>query len=169
MIESWMKGSEVLLNEAIDRIAGWGATPEAPDAVASALRPDAIQEAAVIHISALLEADLEGVSGNELRFGGMTVRVEVTEDPAAPIRYDDVGIGFGISGVTLTRQDGPSRLEALLRIFQYARDRSDGLLYLPSAMRAERVAELAVSTGASERFVRFLLARYHTLSTKAAA
>jgi hypothetical protein len=157
------------LNEAIDRIAGGDATPEPEKVVAASLSPEEIREAAVIHLSTLLEAEPEGVDGEEIRLGGLAVKLLATDDSKAPIRYDDVDVGFIVEGAILTRSDGPTSLEALLRIYQYARDRSDVLLYLPQAMRAERIASLADSTGASDRFIRYLLARYRTLSNKAAA
>jgi hypothetical protein len=64
------------------------------------------------------------------------------------------------------RRDGPTTLSALLYLFQYARDRSDILLYLPPAMRAKRITTLAGDTGASDRFVRYVLACYPTLSAR---
>lgn len=164
-----MKGSVALLNEAIDRIAGGGATPEPEKVVAASLSPEEIREAAVIHLSSLLEAEPEAVDGEKIRLGGMAIKLLRTNDKKAPIRYDDVDIGFAVEGASLTRSDGPRSLEALLHIYQYARDRSDGLLYLPQTMRAKRIASLARSTGASERFIRYLLARYRTLSNMAAA
>jgi hypothetical protein len=164
-----MKGSGALLNEAIDRIAGGEATPERENVVAASLSPEEIREAAVIHLSTLLEAEPDGIDGEEIRLGGLAVKLRATDDPKAPIRYEDVSVGFAIEGASLRRSDGPRSLEALLRIYQYARDRSDVLLYLPQAMRAERISSLAHSTGASDRFVRYVLARYRTLSDKAAA
>jgi hypothetical protein len=170
MLVERMKGPENLLNQAIDRIAGWDATtPEPAGVVASSLTSNEIREAAVIHLSTLLEAEPDRVDGENIELGGLAVKLVATEDPGAPIRYNDVGVGFTVEGATITRMDGPNSLEALLRIFQYARDRSGALLYLPQAIRTERIAGLAKSSAASERFVRYLLARYDSLSTRAAA
>lgn len=157
-----------MLNESIDRIAGWGATPEPADAVASSLQGGDLREAVIIHFSALLEAEPSSIDGEEVVIGGLSTRLVPTGDPSAPIRYNDVGVGFAVEGASVVRRDGPTSLSALLYLYYYARDRSDTLLYLPQAMRAERIAALAEKTGASERFVRYVLARYDTLSTKVA-
>jgi len=157
-----------LLNDAIDRIAGPEASPSV-EAVASSMTAGEVREAAIIHLSALLEGEPEGVTDQEFQVNGLTLRLAPTDDAGATIRYADVSKGFAVQGASLTRDDGPTSLAALLKIYLYARDRSDTLLYLPAPMRSERIADLAQATGASERFVRYLLARYRNLSERAAA
>ncbi len=168
MVESAWEGVEDLLNDAIDRIAGCGATPEPAEVVASSLKRGDLRQAAIIHLSALLETEPSNVDGGEIVIGGLSIRLVPTDDPTAPIRYDNVGARFAVERASVVRRDGPTSLSALLYLYQYARDRSDILLYLPPAMRAERIARLAGETGASERFVRYVLARYPTLSARVA-
>ncbi|WP_257541855.1 hypothetical protein [Sphingobium sp. CFD-1] len=169
MLLEVMKGTRDLLNDAIDRIAGPGAGPQSAEAVAASMTPAEIREAAIIHLSTLLEAEPESVDDQGILVGGLRVKLEPSENVNAAIRYDDVAAGFTVEGASLARHDGPKSLAALLRIYLYARDRSDNLLYLPAAMRAERIAALVDSTKASERFICYLLARYQILSARAAA
>lgn len=157
-----------MLNDAIDRIAEPEASPTFED-VASSMTAAEVREAAIIHLSALLEAEPERVTDEDLQVNGLTLQLVPTDDPGATIRYDDVSKGFAVQGASLTRGDGPTSLAALLKIYLYARDRSDTLLYLPALMRAERITDLAQATGASERFVRHLLACYRNLAERAAA
>ncbi|MBB2199876.1 MAG: hypothetical protein ABF479_15830 [Gluconacetobacter sp.] len=51
----------------------------------------------------------------------------------------------------------------LLDIYQYAHGQSDILLYLPPELRNARIAELAERSNASDRFVRFILARFGSI------
>jgi hypothetical protein len=155
------------LNEVIDRIAGLGATPEPSDIVASNLESGDVRRAAIIHLAALLEAEPSGFNGDKLVIGGLSIRLVASNDLNAIIRYNDVGAGFEVEGASIVRSDGPASLGDLLYLYYYARDRSDTLLHLPQAMRNERIAALSKEIGASERFVRYVLARYHTLSARA--
>jgi hypothetical protein len=155
------------LNEAIDRIAGAGTTQETADLVASKLNGQELRQAAIIHLSALLEASPTAIAGEQVIIGGLSVRLINTDDPKAPIRYDDIGVGFAVEGASLVRRDGPTSLSALLSLCCYARERSDSLLYLPHEMRNRRITDLAEESGASERFVRYVLVHYDTLSARA--
>ena len=157
-----------MLNDAIDRIAGPKASPSI-EAVASSMTAAEMREAAIIHLSALMEGEPEGVTDRGFQINGVTLELAPTDDASAVIRYGDVSKGFAVHGASLARGDGPTSLAALLRLYLYARDRSDTLLYLPAPMRLERISALAAATGSSERFVRYLLARYRSLSERAAA
>ena len=156
------------MNKAIDRIAGLGATAEPADVVASGLQGGDVQEAALIHLAGLLDVEPNSVDGERVVIGGQPIRLVRSDDPSAPIRYEDVGAGFAIEGFSVVRSDGPTSLSELLYLYHYARDRSDTLLYLPQAMRDERIAALAKEAGASERFVRYVLINYAVLSAKVA-
>ncbi len=158
-----------MLNEAIDRIAGWGAPAQDPASVALTLGVEDIREAALIHLGTLLSADIADARGTQIQMDGIAVTMVPTTDPSAPIRYDDVDAGFTVAGATMLHQDGPTRLAALLWLFQFVRDQSDGLVHLPPEMRGRRIADVAEESGASERFVRHLLGHYVTLAAKAAA
>lgn len=157
-----------MLDEAIDRIAGRGGIREPVDVVASSLQSGDQRQAAIIHLSALLEAEPSKRAGEEVVIGGLSVRLVPTDDPNAPIRYGDVGAGFAVEGASIVRRDGPTSLSALLYLYYYARDRSDALATLPGAMRTARIAALVKETGASERFVRYVLVHYRTLSARGA-
>lgn len=167
MLIEGTEGSPDLLNDAIDRIAGFEASPASAGAVASSMTATEIREAAIIHLSTLLEAEPDSVGGEHISLGGLRLKLLPTNDVDAPIRYEDIDAGFRVEGATLVRRDGPTSLSALLSICHYARDRSDTLLYLPREMRAERIACLAESTSASERFIRYLMARYPSLAARA--
>jgi hypothetical protein len=132
--------------------------------VAASLKGQELRQAAIIHLSALLEASPSIITGEQVVIGGISVRLVTTDDPNAPIRYDDVGVSFAVEGASVVRRDGPTSLSALLRLYLYARDRSDTLLYLPQAMRNTRIAAVVEDSGASERFVRYVLVHYGTLS-----
>ncbi|WP_140420649.1 hypothetical protein [Novosphingobium sp. B 225] len=158
-----------MLNDAIDRIAESDASSPSADAVASSMTAQEIREAAIIHLSALLEGAPDSVGEEDILINGLKLKFVATDKSDTPIHYDDVAVGFAVEGASLARRDGPTSLAALLRIFLYARDCSDSLLFLPAAMRSERIVALAKATDASERFVRFVLAGYHNLSARAAA
>ena len=64
-----------MLNEAIDRIAGRGANPEPADVVASSLQRADLRKAALVHLSALLEAEPSVVIGDEVSIGGLSIRL----------------------------------------------------------------------------------------------
>lgn len=157
-----------MLNEAIDRIAGSGTTREPADVVASSLAGPELRQAAIIHLSALLEALPSTIAGDQVVIGGLSVRLVTSDDPKAPIRYDDIGVGFTVEGASIVRRDGPTSLSALLSLYCYARDQSDTLLYLPQEMRNRRIAALVEESGASERFVRYVLVHYGTLYARVA-
>jgi hypothetical protein len=158
-----------LLNAAIDRLARAGGLSDAPGEVARSLDEADLREAALIHLSALLEAEPTNVRSDGVSIGGIALGLVASRDPSATLFYEDLATGFLVQGADLERRDGPTTMAALLELLQYARDRSDTLLYLPTDHRKERIARLVERTGASERFVRFILARYHTLSSKVAA
>jgi hypothetical protein len=158
-----------LLNEAIDRIAGLGSPPQDAQAVAAELTRRQLSEAAQIHLATLLALDIEGTDGTNIDFGGLTVRMIERDAADAVIRYEDVDAGFDVEGVTLTRGDGPTRLASLLSLLVFAREGSDGLVYLPSKMRNARITDVADRAGASERFVRHLITHYRKLADKVAA
>jgi hypothetical protein len=158
------EGSPDLLNSAIDRIAGFEASPTSAGAVASSMTATEIREAAIIHLSGLLEAEPDSVTLEHISVGGLQLKLLPTKEVDAPIRYKDVDAGFLVEGANIVRRDGPTSLSALLSLCLYVRDRSDTLLYLPKDMRAERIACLAKSTSASERFIRYLMASYHSLT-----
>ena len=155
-----------LLNEAISRISGnWG-VPEPAERVACELDAEEVFEAALIHLCALIEVVPTKINHETLDIGGVLVRLDRTSEPSAPIWYEDLGTGFITPKSALSRQDGPRTLAALLMLILYARDQSDSLVLLPPEMRDRQVGNLCQSTGASERFVRFLLARYPSLAAK---
>ena len=126
------------------------------------------REAAVLHLSALLEALPEVMVGDRLDFDGVSASLAET-DRGADIDYDDLGLGYRVDGARLARQDGPPTMAGLLELLVYARDRSDTVLFLPNEMRQERILELARRVGASERFVRFVLARAPAIERNIAA
>ena len=162
-----IEGSPELLDNVIDRIAGFEASPTSPSAVVFSMTATEIREAAIIHLSALLEAAPNMVCGDDVSVGGLRLKLLPVNDANAPIRYEDVGAAFGVEGAIVDRRDGPTSLSALLSILHYARDRSDTLLFLPREMRAERIGRLAKSTSASERFIRYLMAHYPSLAARA--
>lgn len=167
VLREGMEGSPNLLNNVIDRIAGFEASPASAGAVASSMTATEIREAAIIHLSTLLEAEPDAVSGGDISVGGLRLKLLPTNDADASIRYEDVGAGFRVEGAIVDRRDGPTSLSALLSICHYARDRSDTLLFLPQEMRAERIGCLAESTNASKRFIRYLIAHYSSLAARA--
>ncbi len=158
------EGSPDLLNSTIDRIAGSEASQTSAGAVASSMTEIEIREAAIVHLSSLLEAEPDSVDLEHISVGGLQLKLLPTKELDAPIRYTDIDAGFLVEGANIVRRDGPTSLSAMLSLCLYARDRSDTLLYLPREMRAERIACLAKSTSASERFIRYLMASYHSLA-----
>jgi hypothetical protein len=155
-----------LLNDVLDKIDSADLTlVEAARSLGKSER----REAAIVHLSALIGADPSAVRGNEVVFNGLTLTLADTQSPHAPLWYADLNTGFAIEGEHLANEDGPETMSQLLDICQYARDRSDILLYLPQSERDLRVAALVERTGASERFVRFVLARFRSIRDEIAA
>jgi hypothetical protein len=132
-----------------------------------ALPADQLREAAIIHLATLLSLIPTDASGDPIQFGNLAVGLMPSTMPAQ-IAYADVGAAFEVRGATISQSDGPGRLLSLLELLQYARDHSDGLLYLPSTIRNDRIEGWAKLTGASVRFVRFLLANYPALARSVA-
>lgn len=155
-----------MLNEALDRIHGWGAPSEPAKAVATRLDKADVRAAALIHLAALFESAPDPVEGETVVIAGVAVRLVPSADPSAAIWYKDIGAGFDVVGANLVRRNGPDTLADLLWLFQFSRDHTDTLLYLPRAMRDQRIREMGELTGAGERFVRYLLTHYPSLSAK---
>lgn len=155
-----------MLNEVIDRILGVGSPPEPATAVAASIGAEGLREAAIIHLAALLDAIPSSINGDEIEIGGLRLCLEPSEDPEAPIRYDDVRAGFAAEGAAISRRDGPRTLSSLLELFTLARDGADVIYFMPPALRSERIAAIVAQTGASERFVRFVVAHFEKLSAK---
>lgn len=143
----------------LDVIARRDARAPSTDEIALALPPAELREVATIHLAALLGTVPTETKNSPIRFGNLAVDLDASKDQSG-IFYEDIGAGFAVRGATLAQLDGPRRLADFLELLQYARDRSDTLLYLPTDMRNERIENLAKSVGASERFVRFVLANY---------
>jgi len=155
-----------LLNDVLDRIDAATLTPV--DA-ARGLGESQRLAAAIVHLSALIGAEPSTVRGNEVVLNGLTLTLVETLMPPAPLWYADLSMGFTIEGARLDNTDGPETMTQLLALCLFARDRSDTLLYLPQSERALRVAALVERTGASERFVRFVLAHFRSIRDEIAA
>jgi hypothetical protein len=147
----------MLLDRNLDTVEADG-----PDTAAAAMDDHEIAAAAVFHAVGLLNWAPTAVSGNRVSLGNLSV--EVTPDPNGKIAYRDIGRSFSIDGAEGAHDDGPSTMSGLLTVLQYARDRADTLLYLPAAMRADRLSNLAHRSGASERFVRSSLVHYRLVA-----
>ena len=154
-----------LLNELIDRIAKGENTHD----VALSAGADELQALAAIHIATLLESKPKIRAGNQIQLGVASLRLVPSEDSGTQIRYNDVGVSFDLEKLEIPNQDGPKDLAALLHLVAYARDRSDILVYLPKDERENRIASLARSVGASERFVRFLVINIRSFLPEVAA
>jgi hypothetical protein len=126
------------------------------------------REAAALHVGALVETLPSHAVGASVHFGAVSAELIETRE-GGDISYQDLGIGFHIEGLTLSFNDGPTTMAALLELLHYGRDRSDVLLYLPAEVRSERIRALAQRTGSSERFVRYLLAHAPAIERKLAA
>ena len=155
-----------MLNDVLDRI---GAATLTPVDAARSLGESQRLAAAIIHLSALIGAEPSTVCGNEVVLNGLTLTLVETLMPPAPLWYADLDMGFTIEGGRLANEDGPKTMTQLLALCLFARDRSDTLLYLPQPERALRVGALVERTGASERFVRFVLAHFHSIRDEIAA
>lgn len=146
-----------MLIQVLSRLTAAGTDVEAFAREARDLTPGARREAAVIHLGALLESLPATPSGDSYRFGAITL--ELAEADEGVIAYNDIGVAFEVSGARIVENDGPSTMAGLLELLSYAQAGSDALFYLPSALRDERIAALVARTGASERFVRYVLGR----------
>lgn len=166
MLKRGSKGSGPLLNDILDKIDSADLSPEG---AAHGLSATERRAAAIVHLSALIGAEPSAVRGNEVVLNGLTLILAETQSPHAPLWYSDLNTGFTIEGGRLANEDGPKTMNQLLDLCQYARDRSDTLLYLPQSERALRIAALVDRTGASERFVRFVLARFRSIRDEIAA
>ena len=75
----------------------------------------------------------------------------------SPADYD--GVLAQLDAAALERRI-EGRDDSMLELLQYARDRSDTILYLEPAERSDRYSNLAALSGASVEFIKFLFAHY---------
>jgi len=135
---------------------------DGPDAATAAMSDDEVAAAAVFHAAGLLDRAPTAVKGGRVSLGNLSVAI--TPGPNGEIAYGDIDRSFAIDGATVVDNDGPCTMSGLLAVLQYARNRADTLLYLPAAMRSDRIANLAQRSGASERFVRSSLVHYRRVA-----
>ncbi len=143
----------MLLDKTLDAVDHDGAA-----AAAAAMSGNEVAAAAVFHAAGLLDLAPTAVDGERVSLGNLAVAIMPAED--GEIAYCDIDRSFAIDGASVSENDGPTTMTGLLTILQYARDRADTLLYLPAAMRGDRIADLASRAGAGERFVRSSLVQY---------
>jgi hypothetical protein len=149
----------VLLDEIID-----AAGTEGGSSAAGLMQREHVSAAVLFHVAGLLDCVPDSIGSDRTRFGNLSIALVPT--PAGILRYDDLNIAFDLDGATIAGNDGPTTMSGLLAILRYARDRADTLLYLPGAMRDDRIDELAVRTGAGRRFVLALLVHYRRVAER---
>ena len=157
-----------MLVNVLNALAAPGAASEGYGEAARGLTSDERREAVTLHLAAILESLPRDSAGERLEFPGLSLALEET-DEEGDIAYGDIGIGYRVDGAQLARNDGPSTMSGLLELLVYARERSDSLLYVPQAMREDRIAALARGVGASERFVLFLMSKAPAIERNIAA
>jgi hypothetical protein len=155
-----------MLGVVLDRIHDSGGAFGTASAVALSLSCRDRWQVIVLHLAGLLRQ--EPISGGSfetgrVQFESMTVRLRKACSSDADIEYSDWNVLFHADGVDITNHDGPQTLSDMLRLLKYARDHSDALVYLPSAMRARRLEAVASDCGASVPFTRFICARFPSL------
>lgn len=131
-------------------------------AATSSMTQEEINAAALFHAAGLINGIPETVGGGQVSLGRVALSVVPVDN--GPILYDDINQSFEIEGAMIIQNDGPSNMSALLSIIQYARDGTDALAFLPNEMRRERIIEIARRSGASERFVRNVIANFQNIS-----
>lgn len=152
----------MLLDRTLDIVEADG-----PAAAAAAMSDEEVTTAAVFHATGLLDRVPTAVNGGRVSLGNLSVAI--TPGLTGEIAYGDIGRSFAIDGARVAKNDGPRTMSGLLTVLEYARNRADTLLYLPAAMRADRISNLAQRSGASERFVRSSLAHYRSVAEEIGA
>lgn len=147
----------MLLEKTLDAVDHEGAA-----AAAEGMSQDEIVAAAIFHVAGLLDRVPTAVNGGQLSLGNLAIEIKLSDN--GTISYRDIGHAFELGGIVVADNDGPSTMSGLLTVLQFARDRTDALLYLPATMRQDRIDGLAHSSGAGERFVRSLLANYRRIA-----
>ncbi len=141
----------MLIDEALDRVRAG----ESAKSVAETLTAAQVREVAHVHAASLRRSNIASVDGDA------AVAIVPARDEARPnILYEDIGEAFEVRGGELMICDGPSSMGSMLELLQYARDRSDTILYLEPAERSDRYSNLAALCGASVEFIKFLFAHY---------
>jgi len=149
----------MLLDKTLDAVEAEGAY-----AAAAAMTGEEIAAAAVFHTAALLGRAPTSIAGSRMTVGNLAVTL--SPDPAGKIRYRDIDRSFDIAGADVVQNDGPTTMCGLLKIMQFARDRTDALLYLPREMRRGRVNGIVEVSGAGERFVGSMMANYRRVAAE---
>jgi hypothetical protein len=155
-----------MLAALLDRIHESGGAFETASVVALALSSSDRWQVIVLHLAGLLRQ--EPISGGSfetgrVKFRSIAIRLRKAGPSNADIEYSDRNVRFHADGADITNHDGPRTLSDMLRLLQYARDHSDGLVYLPPEMRARRLEAVASDCGASVPFTRFICARFPSL------
>lgn len=157
-----------MLVDVLNGLATPGSAHLSYEQAARSLSSDERREATTLHLSALLQSLPVSFSAERIEFPGLSLTLaEVTE--GADLAYEDLGLGYRIEGAKVDPSGGPSRMSGLLELLVYARERSDTLTYLPAEMRRERIVDLVKRVGASEPFVRFILAQAPAIERNIAA
>lgn len=158
-----------MLVDVLNRLSGERSDPQKLAQAAGELTAEERREAAILHLSALVEHLPDAVSGDAVEFPGMSLDLVAAAKGECDICYEDIDAGFKVVGGRLTRSDGPSTMSGLIDLLLEARSGSDVLLYLPADMRKERIEAMTARVQASERFVRFMLARAPAIERAIAA